>query len=86
MPYNLKDRVKLFKERFPGAKLSSRKLRLLYRKYKISYRKLNTLVYRSEKDLRRDHEQKLEVLPRIIRLMDKRDRICFVDETVFTSK
>jgi len=51
MPYNLRDRVRLFKERFPGAQLGVVKLRQLYRKYKISYRKLNTVVYRSEQDL-----------------------------------
>ena len=51
MPYNLRDRVRLFKERFPGAQLGVVKLRQLYRKYKISYRKLNTVVYRSEHDL-----------------------------------
>ena len=61
------------------------RLRLVYKQHKIRLRTLRFRFMLSKSTLERRDREKCQVLPKLIRLMEKRAQILFADEAVFTT-
>lgn len=83
--FSLVQRAALFGKRFPGSRISVSKLRRVYRLNGIKMRTLKFKKSLSEKQLSDQAKRKLVVLPLVIKLIETRKNIVFVDEAVFTS-
>ena len=82
--FSLHQRVKLFSLRFPKRKISICKLRKVYRLNGIKLRSLKFTQKLSPTQISRQIKGKLDVLPKLIKLIEQRQNIVFVDEAVFS--
>ena len=83
---SLADRCKHFQKEFPGMKMNTALLRLVYRKHGIKKKKLQW--YKQAKGMTPEHKIKLLSTVKQLLTKAKKDgyRIVYIDETMFTSK
>jgi len=86
MPYSLLKRTQIFEKKFRGSKLSVYMLRKIYKQHKIRLRVLNNKLQLPPAKLQQIEDERMIVFPRIAELIQRKARVAFIDETVFTTR
>ena len=85
MDMSLRQRVEAFNRRWPRNKITVYRLRKLYYEHRIKQRVLRVDIQLTDRQLRGQREGRLLAFPRIIKAVDTKEELLFMDEAVFST-
>ena len=86
-PHSVKARCSLFRRQFPDKRISYRRLRCLYKQFRIGFRVIKPGMALTVKQINAQTKQRLICFPQMLQLArDRPNQLFFSDEAIYSSK